>query len=322
MKFKKFTAVILTAVLCMFILPVSAYAANSSAKGIKLNKTSISMTVGKSYTLERTVTGIKNATVVWKSSDSSVASVSKGKVTAKKAGTAVITAAVKGTDYKAACKVTVKGKTSGKNNSFSSFKKFAASDLDALSYKNVSAKKSNTYDFVMSFSGADSLYMDVETIDGSESMMIACDANGNIAMEYLIDGEELKIILKKSTIYMLDPSTKTGYSVKIDDSEFEEYAEQMKDSFEELSSADSSQISADEKIQTCSVVIADKDYTVEKVEDSYMIFDKNGKIYGIVNNDTDAELNALLINGFSNKVPKGTFNVPKGYDIVDMDELL
>ncbi|MCM1145160.1 MAG: Ig-like domain-containing protein [Blautia sp.] len=49
----------------------------------------------KTYTLSASVVGKKN-TVTWKSSDTRVASVSKGKVTAKKEGTAVITATANG----------------------------------------------------------------------------------------------------------------------------------------------------------------------------------------------------------------------------------
>lgn len=110
MKFKKLAAVILTLLMCLMMFPANVSAA--SEKGIKLSKTSLSLTVGNTYTLKRTVTGFKTATVVWQSSDSSIASVSKGKVTAKKAGSAVISATIKGTKYKAVCKVTVKKKSS------------------------------------------------------------------------------------------------------------------------------------------------------------------------------------------------------------------
>ncbi|MFG6367330.1 MAG: carbohydrate binding domain-containing protein [Lachnospiraceae bacterium] len=49
----------------------------------------------KTYTLDCRVTGRKNA-VKWKSSDTKVASISKGKITAKKPGTAIITAEANG----------------------------------------------------------------------------------------------------------------------------------------------------------------------------------------------------------------------------------
>ena len=72
---------------------------------VKLDKTSLTLTKGKTYTLKTAVTGTNKA-VSWSSSNSSVASVDKnGKVTAKTKGTATITAKVDG--ISASCKVTV-----------------------------------------------------------------------------------------------------------------------------------------------------------------------------------------------------------------------
>ena len=72
---------------------------------VKLDKTSLTLTKGKTYTLKTTVTGTNKA-VSWSSSNSNVASVDKnGKVTAKTKGTATITAKVDGVS--ASCKVTV-----------------------------------------------------------------------------------------------------------------------------------------------------------------------------------------------------------------------
>ena len=79
---------------------------------IKLNKTSVTLSLPGTTTaqLKATVTGASKK-VTWKSSNTSVATVStSGKVTAKKAGTAVITATANGKS--ARCTVTVKdGKT-------------------------------------------------------------------------------------------------------------------------------------------------------------------------------------------------------------------
>ena len=81
---------------------------------VKLNKTKSTMTVGKKQTLKATVTPKKasNKAVVWKSSNTKVATVSgKGVVKAKKAGTVTITATAKdGSGKKATCKITVKNK--------------------------------------------------------------------------------------------------------------------------------------------------------------------------------------------------------------------
>lgn len=79
----------------------------ASAAKVKISKKSLTLTAGSSLTLK--ITGTKKK-VKWKSSKKSVATVSsKGKVKAKKAGKAVITATVGKKKLK--CKVTVKSKT-------------------------------------------------------------------------------------------------------------------------------------------------------------------------------------------------------------------
>ena len=88
--------------LCCLLLSVIAMPVSASAA--KLNKKSISLNVGKTYTLKASGTKGK---ITWTSSKKSVATVSsKGVVKAKKKGTAVITA--KYGKKKLACKVTVK----------------------------------------------------------------------------------------------------------------------------------------------------------------------------------------------------------------------
>ena len=80
----------------------------SEPTSVSLNKTSLTLDVGKSYTLTKTVSPSNAVTsYAWNSSNTSVATVdSNGKVTAKKAGTATIT--VKTSNGKTAtCKVTV-----------------------------------------------------------------------------------------------------------------------------------------------------------------------------------------------------------------------
>ena len=84
---------------------------NTQAKAkIKLNKTKISLQRGKTYTLK--VKGTKKK-VKWSSNKKTIATVTrKGKVTAKKQGTAVITAKIGKKKYK--CKVKVWKKTTKK----------------------------------------------------------------------------------------------------------------------------------------------------------------------------------------------------------------
>ncbi len=76
--------------------------------GIRLDKNTLSLQAGKSDTLKAEVFSAAGADVSWTSSDNNVASVANGTVTAKKAGTATITA--KQVDGKTAtCTVTVTG---------------------------------------------------------------------------------------------------------------------------------------------------------------------------------------------------------------------
>ena len=88
--------------LCCLLLSVIAMPVSASAA--KLNKKSISLNIGKTYTLKASGTKGK---ITWTSSKKSVATVSsKGVVKAKKKGAAVITA--KYGKKKLTCKVTVK----------------------------------------------------------------------------------------------------------------------------------------------------------------------------------------------------------------------
>ena len=77
--------------------------------GITLNKTSETLTVGNTVSLTATVTpsNATNKNVTWSSSNSSLASVVNGLVTANKAGTATITATTADGSFVAQCTVTV-----------------------------------------------------------------------------------------------------------------------------------------------------------------------------------------------------------------------
>ena len=98
---------VLSMVTTSFLPVFGNYASAEAATSVKLNKTKIAMNVGKTYQLQ--VSG-SSATATWSTSKKAVATVSTaGKVTAKKAGTATITATVNEKTY--SCKVTVKEAT-------------------------------------------------------------------------------------------------------------------------------------------------------------------------------------------------------------------
>ena len=81
--------------------------------GVSLNKSSATLNVGDTTTLTATVTpsNATNKNVTWTSSNTAVATVSNGVVTAKKAGTATITVKTADGNKTATCSVTVKAAT-------------------------------------------------------------------------------------------------------------------------------------------------------------------------------------------------------------------
>ena len=83
----------------------------SAVKSLKLNKKKLKLNKGKKFKLEVTIkpTSAKNTSLVWKSSNSKVAKISKkGVVKAKGKGKCTITVTTKDGKKKATCKVTVK----------------------------------------------------------------------------------------------------------------------------------------------------------------------------------------------------------------------
>ena len=93
---------------------VTVTPATVAATGVTLNKSTLSLKEGENQTLTATVapSNATDKTVSWTSSDTSIATVKAGKVTAVKAGTATITAKT-ANGKKAACKVTVTAKAAG-----------------------------------------------------------------------------------------------------------------------------------------------------------------------------------------------------------------
>lgn len=93
--------------------------------GLQLNYDKKTIYKGKSFTLKATVkpNGASNPAVTYESSNEKVATVSsKGKVTGKKAGTAIITVTTKENGYKAFCVVTVKQNVTKIKLNYTSYK--------------------------------------------------------------------------------------------------------------------------------------------------------------------------------------------------------
>lgn len=84
---------LLTVLFLAVLIPMTTI--RTEAASPKISKKSIGLIVGEKYTLK--VSGVSKSKVTWKSSKTSVATVTKnGKVTAKKRGTAKISAKIKG----------------------------------------------------------------------------------------------------------------------------------------------------------------------------------------------------------------------------------
>ena len=126
---------------------------NLKAKSVTMSKKSAILFPNDKTTLKATVkgsAGFYNQGVTWKSSNTSVATVtSKGIVTAKKAGKATITATEKGGSKKATCAVTVSGiKVDKANKSVSVTATVNNTETKSMHYvvtKNAGASKDNPY---------------------------------------------------------------------------------------------------------------------------------------------------------------------------------
>ena len=86
--------------------------------GVTLDKTSVELKEGDEFTLTATIKpeNATNKNVIWSSSDSTVASVSNGKVKSHKLGKVIITARAEGCDKEATCEIKVLAKGAGGNN--------------------------------------------------------------------------------------------------------------------------------------------------------------------------------------------------------------
>lgn len=90
-----------------------------SVEGITLDRTTLTLQEGGSYTLTATITpsDATNKLITWTSDNEDVATVSNGRITAKSSGTARITATTSDGEHTATCEVTVVARgTSGTDN--------------------------------------------------------------------------------------------------------------------------------------------------------------------------------------------------------------
>ena len=135
--------------------------------GVSLDKTTLSLGKGESYTLKATVVPVdaENKKVTWKSSDSKVATVdANGRVTAIASGSATITATTDDGGKTATCAVSVAGAVSGVT-------------LDKTS---LSLDKGESYTLKATVTPADAENKKV-TWRSSDTKVATVDANGKVA---------------------------------------------------------------------------------------------------------------------------------------------
>lgn len=201
--------------------------------------------------------------------------------------------------------------------SYSSIEKFVESgDAFNLSTAEIPAGDSLTYDWIRIFEGAAGIYMDVEYFDGSMAMVMGMEQNRMYMYMYEPSSEtNMTIILNGGKMYMLDDASKTGYSMTADESIMEEY------DVEELLGDidfDAETENADD-VKVAKLDIDGKEYTLEIADTGgAFLFDNNDKIKAIIVEENGSPM-ALKINDFSGDTPDELFEVPSGYQIIDID---
>lgn len=215
---------------------------------------------------------------------------------------------------------TDKGSSEPASVVFASLSEFAESDLYDLPYEKTAAADSNTYDFIKTLEGADGLYLDIESTDKSVAMTMAFDAKNNIAMDVTDDtGTRVIIIITNMTMYMLEPTSMSGFYYAVDESVFDDY--NMEEMLGQIN-IDEASLSDSEDIDSCTVEIGGTKYVFEFSNGSGFLYKTDGTLCAILTNDNSLEITTLIVNEFSKNVPANAFDIPSGYELVDLEAAL
>lgn len=214
---KKSVSKLVTALLLALAICVTGVIGNEASVDaktkVKISNTRITLTVGQSKTLK--VKGTKKKPK-WSSSKKSVATVSKkGKVVAKKAGNATITAKIGKKKYK--CKVTVKnkvikyGKVAGNVTYFYNYYRGNVPDTGAVVYllpKNGKGKKVPDTSYVIWEFAPNTSNLDFLN---NQVYIANVDGKGDYHFNRVQTGEYLMVIFSKNTTDEEWYKNKTAY---------------------------------------------------------------------------------------------------------------
>ena len=164
---------------------------------------------------------------------------------------------------------------------------------------------------------ADGLYFDMETPDGSMKMLLAYQDNNMCVKAESADGSVYIYVIDEK-MYMLDTEEKTGFSMTLDEDTVNSLTS------EAMGGIDiEAELEGEELTSECvEVEVEGTAYTFENLEEIGVLFDKDGKLYAIINGDTDEAVRAFIVNEMSSNVPEGIIALPTDYEIVDMSALL
>jgi len=201
-----------------------------SPTGVKLNASSTTLNVGNTTTLTATVSpsNATNKNVTWSSSNTAVATVSGGKVTAVANGTATITCKTADGGYAATCTVTVKTPVSGVSLNVSSASLYknwtktltATVSPSTASNKSVTWSSDNTAVATVSSSGVvtgksnGTATITCKTVDGSYTasckVTVSTQVNGVLLEPQVVALSPVNVRTGPSTSYEVITKLQTG----------------------------------------------------------------------------------------------------------------
>ena len=179
---KKFLSLVLALVLTMSLVVVPA---NATETGVSLNKTSETLYVGDTVTLEATVTPdtVTDTNVTWTSDKTDVATVENGNVTAVAAGTATITATAG--EKSDTCTVTVKDK----------YVLTVTADKNTLYYNGTGADKTATLTPTLTKNGGELVSTDGYSIEVTPNSSTLSATNNKVTVASNVAQPEADIIV-------------------------------------------------------------------------------------------------------------------------------